>query len=264
MLFKNDCRAIAPLLWDYAGRQLGESDIERIEVHLERCDRCRQEVESCLAAISVVDSVRASEPPDSNTTWSALRFAIESDQTAANRPARRSLVPAFALAGAAAAFSIIVIANSRGLLSTQRSGDDDLVKMTNVTPKTAPSVASKSVEDSRPAPIFLQPQHPAYNGAGITEASERRPIDESSHGTNRLQVVHNPEKVQRATNPGASAGDPDKRLGQRPKRDFVMPPVNLNGPNAPERQFVMGSIPRPESGITPASYTAASEEAPVW
>ena len=58
MINRMECRAVARMLWDYASQRLGEADIERTERHLESCDRCQEELEEYLSAISLVRSCR--------------------------------------------------------------------------------------------------------------------------------------------------------------------------------------------------------------
>jgi hypothetical protein len=100
MINRLECRAVARMIWDYASQRLGESDIERIERHLPCCDRCREELEGYLRAISLVSSCRVLDPPDSKATWSELCSALEIEQRCAPRSERRVRHPALSLAGA--------------------------------------------------------------------------------------------------------------------------------------------------------------------
>src|SRR5205085_1075008 len=103
MIKRLECRAVSRMLWDYASQRLGGPDIECVERHLEKCNKCQDELEEYLAAISVVRSCRSLEPPESRATWSSLRMALEVERDIAARPARRSPARTFAFAGVAAA-----------------------------------------------------------------------------------------------------------------------------------------------------------------
>ncbi len=259
MINRLECRAVAQMIWDYAAQRLGESDIERIERHLPVCDKCRLDLEGYLRTISLVRSHRVLELPESKATWNELRSTLEFERQNARRSERRGRIPALSLAGATV-LVLLVAAGVRMLLprfdghnrigpfKVTESGistDASIAKITGS--KAAKSTGADNENVILPTPN-LEPSLRRTQG----QVADAGP---SSSGSKN--AVAAPQLARDI--PGVRADSP---IDLRPKQDFVMTPVKV-GAGSEGRQFVMGSIPGPDSGITTASYTV-SEDAPVW
>jgi predicted anti-sigma-YlaC factor YlaD len=62
---KNQCHKVQGLLSPYIDGQIGSSERDRVESHLEECQVCRRELESLRATVNLLNRVAVVSPPRS-------------------------------------------------------------------------------------------------------------------------------------------------------------------------------------------------------
>ena len=95
MFIRSGCRATRPLLWDFAQQTLPEGALERVEAHLRRCERCREEAADYRRMLRCVTALRAEAAPCPAGGWTALHKRLSAESPRRRLPAAR-----FAAAGA--------------------------------------------------------------------------------------------------------------------------------------------------------------------
>ncbi len=178
-IFRRNCGAVAPLLWDYASGALGSDTPEAAPVtaHLQTCDRCRREVETCRKAANALAASAATPPggiPDRPGDWDAVRSRILGATASAPEPIRRR-VSRPVLAGALATFAgagVCAYAIQHTFQADQvRRQTEQQALVATMTPTattadtadtadTTPSEAPPVAENGLPSPQSVAPPSP--------------------------------------------------------------------------------------------------------
>ena len=83
------CHTLEPLLWDYSAGRLLQTDVLRIEAHLQTCAACRKRAEGYRLLVEGMQARRNSVLPASRADWPELRAQLERAKAA--EPQRRPL-----------------------------------------------------------------------------------------------------------------------------------------------------------------------------
>ena len=101
------CRAILPLLWDYAEAALPQNAAQRVSAHLQVCEKCAAQAKAYQQTVALMHKGRAL-PLRDTTGWSALRARLESE--AAPVPAPTRWQPSRSLLAWSGAFATLALA----------------------------------------------------------------------------------------------------------------------------------------------------------
>ena len=277
MLTKRECRAVSKLLWDYNENHLGDSDVDRVELHVARCSNCRRDLEAYRITANLVNGYKRLPEPESKATWHALRTQLEHAKTrspsGSSRPSRRGPVLPVCT-GMLAAGAIVAALYSSNQPADNRI-DPSWIKSNTGGPPLSPdrSMPSISMQRINPlAPESITAARPQETGPRIQEAGG--PIEMLRFRGREEAPSENPSKdVQAGTRADrqtfhqkGSASEPETaKIAKRPEKNFVMPQVGLSGASELTREFVMGSIPPASPQISTASLGGGeNDEAPVW
>src|SRR5438445_73910 len=108
-----DCTRVRELLPDYSVELLSDRASQRVASHLAACGDCRRELKAMDAAVALVETYGAIEPPAG--LFNAVRNRIESGEVARQRPPWWTWWPA-----RAAAMGMAVGALALGILMPVR------------------------------------------------------------------------------------------------------------------------------------------------
>jgi hypothetical protein len=271
---KKECRGVSRLLWDYTCHRLAEREVDRVEMHIARCSRCRSELLSYRLTAGLVDVYRDEAEPESKTTWHALRTQLEHMQRdepalAAPRARRSSALPAWAGAVTAGAMLASVWSMTR---PTEPAVPDSLL------PQFGRGIDSS---DSQPPVVAIQPAAPGSSDIQETALPEpmKPRIQPASFqsAVRRPAAALNPQNTGVSDNPSRNAGKrsenvspPNDQRKVKPGSDKSASPeseadlIPESGLILPQREFVMGGIPTSGPRIVPVSTGSDAEESPVW
>ncbi|MHB1458912.1 MAG: hypothetical protein ACYC0V_18530 [Armatimonadota bacterium] len=83
MASQQQCRLIAPLLWDHASGVLAGDDLNRVNTHLHDCEKCQKEAAHTFTVVRLIDEDREQSIPVCRPTWSDVmqRLSLSSKPT---------------------------------------------------------------------------------------------------------------------------------------------------------------------------------------
>ena len=271
-MIKRECRVVTRMFWDYALRRLSESETDRVEIHIARCDKCRKELQTYRITAGLLNRGRKEPEPESQATWHALRTQLQHVQKEKPleipQPARKaSAVPLWAgtiAAGAVLAAvwtsfrasdvkpeSIDLMALKRGV-NTPLAATEPLIQV-GATQEPQRPVSEEPETSSGPTiqdASFQRGESPsaADSATLLSDTFRLRPEEQfqlKSANARRSQAKR--AQVKSATDSGVGADSPENLLSE------------------PRREFVMGTIPM-NSRIVPVSNGApdSAGDPPVW
>jgi len=76
MPYKNKCKSIIPLLWDYESGKLTEDEQQLVDAHLHECASCREQAAQYGGVSRMVAEDRELPVPEFSSTWSRIEKQI--------------------------------------------------------------------------------------------------------------------------------------------------------------------------------------------